>query len=65
MVNASTYGSELHMPFGGVKQSGNGSRKPGTEARDVYSNHKNVIIAFDPISVYAIKFDTEYRIVGR
>jgi alpha-ketoglutaric semialdehyde dehydrogenase len=48
VVNAGTYGSEPHMPFGGVKQSGNGSREPGTEALDVYSNLKNVIIAFDP-----------------
>jgi aldehyde dehydrogenase (NAD+) len=48
VVNAGTYGSEPHMPFGGVKQSGNGSREPGTEALDVYSNLKNVIITFDP-----------------
>jgi aldehyde dehydrogenase (NAD+) len=36
------------MPFGGVKQSGNGSREPGPEALDVYSNLKNVIMTFDP-----------------
>ena len=48
VVNAGTYGSEPHMPFGGVKQSGNGSREPGTEALNVYSNLKNVIMAFDP-----------------
>jgi aldehyde dehydrogenase (NAD+) len=48
VVNAGTYGSEPHMPFGGVKQSGNGSREPGTEALDVYSNLKNIIMAFDP-----------------
>jgi aldehyde dehydrogenase (NAD+) len=48
VVNAGTFGSEPHMPFGGVKQSGNGSREPGTEALDVYSNLKNVIMAFDP-----------------
>jgi aldehyde dehydrogenase (NAD+) len=48
VVNAGTYGSEPHMPFGGVKQSGNGTREPGTEALDVYSNLKNVIMAFDP-----------------
>ena len=27
VVNAGTYGSEPHMPFGGLKQSGNGSRE--------------------------------------
>jgi aldehyde dehydrogenase (NAD+) len=48
VVNAGTFGSEPHMPFGGVKFSGNGAREPGTEALDVYSNLKNVILAFDP-----------------
>ena len=48
VVNAGTYGSEPHMPFGGVKLSGNGTREPGTEALDVYSNLKNVILTFDP-----------------
>ena len=42
VVNGGTYGSEPHMPFGGVKQSGNGTREPGTEALDVYSNIKDV-----------------------
>ncbi len=51
MVNAGTFGSEPHMPFGGVKHSGNGTREPGTEALDVYSNLKNIILAFDPDSV--------------
>jgi aldehyde dehydrogenase (NAD+) len=48
VVNAGTYGSEPHMPFGGVKQSGNGTREPGTEALDVYSNLKNVVMTCDP-----------------
>ena len=51
VVNAGTFGSEPHMPFGGVKQSGNGTREPGTEALDVYSNLKNVIMTFDPTLV--------------
>lgn len=50
-VNAGTFGSEPHMPFGGVKQSGNGSREPGTEALDIYSNLKDVYITFDPSQV--------------
>ncbi|HZS64110.1 MAG TPA: aldehyde dehydrogenase family protein [Xanthobacteraceae bacterium] len=50
-VNAGTYGSEPHMPFGGVKQSGNGSREPGTEAIDFYSNLKNVYITTNPARV--------------
>lgn len=47
MVNAGTYGSEPHMPFGGLKQSGNGSREPGTEALDIYSDLKDVYIQLD------------------
>ena len=47
VVNAGTYGSEPHMPFGGVKQSGNGSREPGTEAIDIYSNLKDVYLNVD------------------
>ena len=50
VVNAGTFGSEPHMPFGGVKQSGNGSREPGTEALDIYSNLKDVYISVDPAS---------------
>ena len=48
VANAGTYGSEPHMPFGGVKQSGNGSREPGTEALDVYSNLKDIYICVEP-----------------
>lgn len=51
VVNAGTFGSEPHMPFGGVGQSGNGSREPGTEALDVYSNLKAVNILIDPAQV--------------
>ena len=47
VVNAGTYGSEPHMPFGGVKQSGNGTREPGTEALDVYSSLKDVYLNVD------------------
>jgi aldehyde dehydrogenase (NAD+) len=47
MVNGGTYGSEPHMPFGGLKQSGNGTREPGTEALDVYSDLKNICINID------------------
>lgn len=47
-INGATYGSEPHMPFGGVKMSGNGSREPGTEALDIYSELKNVYFHHDP-----------------
>jgi aldehyde dehydrogenase (NAD+) len=48
VVNAGTFGSEPHMPFGGLKQSGNGTREPGTEALDVYSDLKNIIMNVSP-----------------
>jgi len=41
-VNIGTYGSEPHMPFGGFGSSGNGTREPGVEALDVYSELKNI-----------------------
>jgi alpha-ketoglutaric semialdehyde dehydrogenase len=47
VINAGTFGSEPHMPFGGMKQSGNGTREPGTEALDVYSELKDVYIVVD------------------
>ncbi len=43
-VNMGTYGSEPHMPFGGAGASGNGSREPGIEALDVYSELKNISV---------------------
>jgi aldehyde dehydrogenase (NAD+) len=48
VVNGGTHGSEPHMPFGGFKQSGNGTREPGTEAIDVYSELKDVYQLIDP-----------------
>jgi aldehyde dehydrogenase (NAD+) len=48
VVNGGTYGSEPHMPFGGLRQSGNGWREAGTQALDVYSDLKTVYINHDP-----------------
>lgn len=50
-VNGPTYGAGPHMPFGGVKNSGNGFREPGTEALDVYSEWKTVVVNHDPARV--------------
>jgi len=41
-INIGTFGSEPHMPFGGFGASGNGTREPGVEALDVYSELKNI-----------------------
>lgn len=48
VVNAGTFGSEPHMPFGGVRASGNGTREPGTEALDIYCELKDVYLITDP-----------------
>ena len=50
-VNGPTYGSGPHMPFGGVKNSGNGFREPGTEALDVYCEWKTIVVNHDPMRV--------------
>ncbi len=47
-VNGATYGAGPHMPFGGVKNSGNGFREPGTESLDVYTELKTVVINHNP-----------------
>jgi alpha-ketoglutaric semialdehyde dehydrogenase len=45
-VNASTIGAETHLPFGGVKQTGNGHREAAIAALDFYSEWKSVYIDF-------------------
>jgi len=47
-VNGPTYGAGPHMPFGGIKNSGNGFREPGTESLDVYTEWKTVVINHTP-----------------
>ena len=51
VVNGGTYGSEPHLPFGGLRQSGNGWREAGTQALDVYSDLKTVYINHNPNQV--------------
>jgi aldehyde dehydrogenase (NAD+) len=51
VVNGGTYGSEPHMPFGGLRNSGNGWREAGTQALDVYSDLKTVYINHNPSNV--------------
>jgi aldehyde dehydrogenase (NAD+) len=45
-VNSSTIGAEVHLPFGGTKQTGNGHREAGTAALDVFSEWKTVYIDY-------------------
>ncbi len=45
-VNASTIGAEVHLPFGGVKQSGNGHREGGIEGIYEFTETKAVYIDY-------------------
>jgi alpha-ketoglutaric semialdehyde dehydrogenase len=45
-VNAPTIGAEVHLPFGGVKQTGNGHREGGTGALDFYTSWKAVYVDY-------------------
>ena len=45
-VNASTIGAEVHLPFGGTKQTGNGHREAGQAALDTFSEWKSIYIDY-------------------
>lgn len=45
-VNAPTIGAEAHLPFGGVKKTGNGHREGGWEVYDFYSETKVCYVDF-------------------
>ena len=45
-VNAPTIGAEVHLPFGGTKNTGNGHREAGVAALEVFSEWKSVYIDF-------------------
>src|SRR5260370_7602941 len=46
-VNAPTIGAEAHLPFGGLKQTGNGHRASACPVYDFYS-HPNVLYLHFP-----------------
>ncbi|MGB8653402.1 MAG: aldehyde dehydrogenase family protein, partial [Candidatus Acidiferrales bacterium] len=45
-VNAPTIGAETHLPFGGIKNTGNGHRESGEAALDFYSEWKTVYVDY-------------------
>ncbi len=45
-VNAGTTGAEVHLPFGGTKQTGNGHREAGQAALDVFTEWKSVYVDY-------------------
>ena len=45
-INAPTIGAEAHLPFGGVKQTGNGHREGGWTVYDFFTEWKTVYIDY-------------------
>jgi alpha-ketoglutaric semialdehyde dehydrogenase len=45
-VNAPTIGAEVQLPFGGVKNTGNGGREAGTAAIEEFTEVKTVFVDF-------------------
>jgi acyl-CoA reductase-like NAD-dependent aldehyde dehydrogenase len=45
-INAPTIGAEAHMPFGGVKQTGNGHREGGWTVYDFFTEWKTIYVDY-------------------
>jgi aldehyde dehydrogenase (NAD+) len=45
-LNAPTIGSEIHLPFGGTKDTGNGHRESGTAAIEQFTDIKTVFLDY-------------------
>src|SRR6266516_2794432 len=58
-VNAPTIGAEAHLPFGGVKQTGNGHREGGWEVYDFYSETKTIYVDYSG-TLQRAQIDTEF-----
>ena len=57
-VNAPTIGAEVHLPFGGTKDTGNGHREAGIAALDVFSEWKSIYVDYSG-SLQRAQIDTE------
>ena len=45
-INAGTIGSEVHLPFGGIRHTGNGHREAGQAALDTFSEWKSIYVDY-------------------
>jgi aldehyde dehydrogenase (NAD+) len=45
-INAGTTGAEVHLPFGGTKDTGNGHREAGQTALDVFTEWKSIYVDY-------------------
>jgi aldehyde dehydrogenase (NAD+) len=57
-VNAPTIGAEVHLPFGGTKETGNGHRESGLAALDQFSEWKSVYVDYSD-RLQRAQIDTE------
>ncbi|MBI2673080.1 aldehyde dehydrogenase family protein [Candidatus Woesearchaeota archaeon] len=57
-VNSSTIGAETHLPFGGVKGTGNGTREAGIEGIHEFSETKTIYIDYSG-KLQKAQIDTE------
>jgi alpha-ketoglutaric semialdehyde dehydrogenase len=57
-VNGPTIGAEAHMPFGGMKETGNGHREGGWQVYEFYSETKTVYVDFSG-KLQKAQIDTE------
>jgi aldehyde dehydrogenase (NAD+) len=57
-VNAPTIGAEVHLPFGGVKETGNGHREAGVAGIDVFTEWKSVYVDYSG-ALQRAQIDTE------
>lgn len=45
-INGPTIGAEVHLPFGGIKRTGNGHREGGETVYDIFTEWKSVFVDF-------------------
>jgi acyl-CoA reductase-like NAD-dependent aldehyde dehydrogenase len=57
-VNAPTIGAEVHLPFGGVKETGNGHREAGVAGIDVFTEWKSIYVDYSG-ALQRAQIDTE------
>ncbi len=57
-VNAGTIGAEVHLPFGGTKDTGNGHREAGQAALDVFTEWKSLYVDYSG-KLQRAQIDTE------
>jgi acyl-CoA reductase-like NAD-dependent aldehyde dehydrogenase len=57
-VNAPTIGAEVHLPFGGAKETGNGHREAGVAGIEVFSEWKSIYVDYSG-NLQRAQIDTE------